>query len=321
MTNKQGKNNTAFSHKENSNKRSHSSYFPLLLSILAASLFSTLSVHIASANFFDTFPKALSYAIHACAAISLVIAIRKIIQFLKQHSIKRFILHITRKNLLLSRVVDDFPYRTVLLASFSLLFNLVWAIIKIVAGLYYASAWLIILAGYYVVLVISKFMMLLYTREKNTQNDAKIALLHEWRAYRLCGILLLLLAAFLQGMVILTAKNQNMQGSFYNENIILVIALYDFYCLGSSIIYMIAKRKDNSPIINSVKSISFASSLVSILSLQMSMFSVFGSQSDVTFEHTMNIMTGSIIWLIISVLGLMMIHRGNQKLRSMEEIQ
>lgn len=321
MTNKQGKNNTAFSHKENSNKRSHSSYFPLLLSILAASLFSTLSVHIISANFFDTLPKALSYAIHACATISLVIAIRKIIRFLKQHSIKQFILRIARKNLLLSRVIDDFSYRTMLLVSFSLLFNMVWAIIKIVAGLYYASAWLIMLAGYYVVLVISKFTMLLYARKKNTLYNKKESLLHEWRAYRLCGIMLLLLTVFLQGMVILTARNQNMQGSSYNENIILVIALYDFYCLGSSIIYMIAKRKDNSSIINSVRSISFASSLVSILSLQTAMFAAFGSQSDATFKHTMNIMTGSIICLIISVLGLMMIHRGNQKLRSMEEIQ
>lgn len=107
-------------------------------------------------------------------------------------------------------------------------------------------------------------------------------------------------------------------GFSYNEIIVIAIAAYDFCCLTSAILYMIRKKKSHYPIVNSLKSISFASSLVAMLSLQTAMFSSFGAGENSIFKTLMNILTGTAVCVILIVFGIMMIVKSNKKMKQIK---
>lgn len=286
-----------------------------ILSIFVAIIFSILSIVSISIHFFEAFPDVIHYAIYVCAVIFLTLATRAIIVILKHRSLKQLFMQTVEKSALSSRIVGDFSYRTMVITSCSLFFNIVMTAFKIVAGWYYTSIWLIVLSGYYIILIISKFIFIGYGRRKNKLTEKKEILINEWKAYQICGAMLLVLTVFLQVIVILIVRNG--QGFYYNEMIVIAMAAYDFYCLGNAIFYMIAKRKKHSPIINSIKSISLASSLVAILSLQTAMFSSFGEQSEILLSQIMNIATGTTVCIFLIVLGVTMLVKANKELKSL----
>lgn len=225
-------------------------------------------------------------------------------------------MELTGKNEFTARFTRDFTFRTMTISTVSLMFNTLLSASKMFAGWYYSSAWLIVLAGYYIILCVSKSLLLRYGRRQTLLTDKTEILIHEWKAYRLCGIMLLILTVFLQGVVIMIVRDGT--GFSYNEIVVIAIAAYDFYCLGSAIYYMLAKRKNHSPIVNSLKRISMAASLVSILSLQTAMFSSFGGTSDNLFKTLMNILTGTFVCAFLIVMGILSIVRANNELKQIE---
>jgi len=286
---------------------------PLMLSLLGAIIFSALSIVNVSTDFFEAFPAVLHYIVYICAAVFLALLAWSLIILLRQRSLKQLFFQTAEKNPLSAKLVSDFSYRTMMIASFSLFLNIVMTAFKMVTGWYYASVWLMALSGYYIILIISRFVFIGYGRRKRKLTDANKILIHEWKAYRVCGIMLLVLTVFLQGVVILIVRDG--QGFAYHEIVVIAIAAYDFYCLGNAIFYMIVKRKKHSPIVNSIKSISLASSLVAILSLQTAMFSSFGGESQILLRQIMNLATGTAVCLFLIILGIIMLVRANKELK------
>ena len=288
-------------------------YPPLVLSLLGAIIFSALSMVNLATDFFGAFPTVLQDIVYTCAAVFLVLFIWSLIILLRQRSLKQLFYQTAEKNPLSAKLVSDFSYRTMIIACFSLFLNIIMTAFKMMTGWYYASIWLMALSGYYMILIISKLVFIGYGRRKSKLTDANKILIHEWKAYRVCGILLLALTAFLQGVVILIVRDG--QGFAYHEIVVIAIAAYDFYCLGNSIFYMIVKRKKHSPIVNSMKSMSLASSLVAILSLQTAMFSSFGGESQILLRKIMNLATGTAVCLFLIILGITMLVRANKELK------
>lgn len=224
----------------------------------------------------------------------------------------RTLLKAAHQNTFAARLWDDYTYRTVSFTYLSIAVNLFFAISKAAAGWYFSSAWLVTLSVYYMILCILKFQIIQNHRRLQKEKNVQKCILSEWRIYRLCGILFVILTITLQGMVVLIVKDGNR--FTYHGMLIFVVAMYDFYCLTSSIVYMITTRKKHSPTVVAIKSISFATSLVSMLSLQTAMIASFGNSMEIGKQMTMNILTGSGVCILLSVLGIIMIVQANKRL-------
>lgn len=296
---------------------------PLILSVIGTLLFSGLSICMTTglwkAFFGSLFPEIyeiLSIIVYVCAAVFLTLGTWALVLFFKKSNPKQQFLDATGKNPFTARLTRDFKFRTMIITSGSLLFNVILSSSKMFAGWFYSSTWLMVLAGYYLILCLSRALLLSYGRRQTRLHDEHAVAIHEWKAYRLCGILLLFMTVFLQGVVIMIVRDGT--GFSYNEIVVITIAAYDFYCLGNALFYMFAKRKNHSPIVNSLKMISFAASMVAILSLQTAMFSSFGAENEGSFKMLMNIFTGTVVCVILIVLGIVAIVRANGELKKME---
>ena len=77
---------------------------------------------------------------------------------------------------------------------------------------------------------------------------------------------------------------------------------------------MVRTRKKHSPVVVAIKSVSFAASLVSMLSLQTAMFVSYGEKNGSAMQNMMNLITGSAVCLLLLALGLIMTARSGAKL-------
>ncbi len=119
--------------------------------------------------------------------------------------------------------------------------------------------------------------------------------------------------AYWQDIIILIVEQG--KAYIYQGYLIFAVALYDFYTLISSIVYMVKTRKKHTPVIVSVKTINFAASMVSMLTLQTAMFASFGGETGAEFQALMNILTGTAVCLILIIWGAMMVIRAQRELR------
>ena len=210
-------------------------------------------------------------------------------------------------------MLDDDTFRIISVGYGSLVFNSLLAVSKIVAGWWFSSEWLMVLAGYYLVLCVTKFLILRNSRADKEKSQGQSQIVKEWKAYRLCGCLLVVLSFALQGVAIMIVKEGN--GFCYHGYLIFVVALYDFYCLITPIVYLVKKRKVHSPVIMAIKYISLATSLVSMLSLQTAMFASFGQEMTLENQQLMNLLTGTAVCGTLVILGIAMVMMANKALK------
>ncbi|MDE5741669.1 MAG: hypothetical protein K2H90_04400, partial [Oscillospiraceae bacterium] len=174
-------------------------------------------------------------------------------------------------------------------------------------GIFLPSYWLITLAAYYILLCVIRIFLLRANGRIVSVKDEKQRLLREWKAYGICGRLFMVMTLILNGAIVLIVKDGH--GFRYNGFLIYAVALYDFYCLISSIVYITNRRKNHTPIIESIKTIKLSTSLVSMLSLQTAMFASFGG--DLDYQTKMNFIVGTAVCVLIFLLGLFMAVRAH----------
>lgn len=288
---------------------------PLILSSLGAALFCTGSLAAVSTHWGKMIPSPILYILYVLAAIFLFAACWALMVFVKSTSPVQTASRFAHRHILLSKLLDDGTFRIVSAGYSSLVFNILLAASKIVAGWWFSSQWLMVLAGYYLVLCVTKFLILRNTRGKTAPSPGQSQAIKEWKAYRLCGCLLVVLSFALQGVAIMIVKEGT--GFHYHGYLIFVVALYDFYCLISSILYLVKKRNAHSPAIMSMKYISLATSLVSMLSLQTAMFASFGQEMTLENQQLMNLLTGTAVCSILAVLGIAMVIVANKKTKAL----
>ena len=95
----------------------------------------------------------------------------------------------------------------------------------------------------------------------------------------------------------------------------IAMAAYTFTTFTMAIINMVKYRKYHSPILSAVEEISFASALVSMLSLETAMLAAFGDTTDSEFSRIMTASTGACVCSIILIMAICMIaqHKANKK--------
>lgn len=118
------------------------------------------------------------------------------------------------------------------------------------------------------------------------------------------GILLLLLTFILTGSICLSLKYDLPKR--YGTIIMITIATYTFIKVVMAIINFVKAKKQYTPLIITIRNISISDALVSLLSMQMSMYATFG-KGETDNNHTMHAITGAGVCLCIVWIGISMI--------------
>lgn len=213
------------------------------------------------------------------------------------------------KNPVGNRYINDVKFRTEVSVNASLLFNLFYIIINVVSFFLYHSMWFVVLAVYYFILVIMRFLLANYIRVKGIGNNRRGELMRA----RLCAYILLTVNIALSGAVLMILY-QN-KGFEYHGILIYAMATYTFTITIVAIVNLVRYRKYNSPVMTITKIITLSAALVSMLSLETAMFSQFGGDMSAEGQYLMIALTGAGVSITIISLSIYMITRTNREIK------
>jgi len=187
--------------------------------------------------------------------------------------------------------------------------NFAYGIFKIASGVILGSAWIGCDGIYNMAQALIQLFQILRRKYAKT-------LVQQWKSYRFCGALILLMHLTLIGLVF-QMVNWN-RAEEHGEIMIITTALFAFYKVISSFISIAKDRKHVRPVDSSIRMLNLAQAFFAIFSLQASMFHTFGTGAD--WEHLMNILTGCGVCLLIISIGIYMIRRGSREIKKLQEI-
>ncbi len=250
----------------------------------------------------------ISYLFSAYALVVTITGFPHIISLAKR--IKNYIsehpLMIKFKNTKLgAKYLNDLNFRTEISLYLGLFINLLYIGMNIFSGIRYRAVWFISLAFYYILLAVMRYMLL---RKGKSEHN----LCNEWKRYRMCGIILLIMNQALAAIVIIIVK-QN-KGFNYSGLLIYAMAMYSFYSVITAIADIVKFRKHGSPVISAAKAIKFVAALVSMLSLTTAMITQFGN-NDENFRKLMTGTVGGGVCTIVIIMAIFMIIRSNRNLK------
>ena len=182
--------------------------------------------------------------------------------------------------------------------------NFAYGSYKIGAGIVYGSAWIGCDGIYNVVQALIQLFQILRRKQAGTPEQ-------QWKSYRFCGILILLMHLTLIGLVF-QMVNWN-RAVEQGEILVITTAFFAFYKIITSFIRIAKDRKHVRPVDSSIRMLNLAQAFFAIFSLQASMFHTFGTGEP--WEHGMNILTGCAVCLSVVSIGIYMIRRGNREIK------
>lgn len=191
-------------------------------------------------------------------------------------------------------------------------FNLAFGIFKLTVGILFHSVWFGAVGVYYMVLSLTRFLLVKKDRVLQAEQDEN-ELLH-WQSYRLCGGFLLMVNAAMSAIVFLCIR-QN-QSYVYPGFIIYASAAYTFYRLTMAIIQNIKLRSHSKPLFLAAKTMDLSAALMSIFALQTAMFSTFGSETEEAVRQLMNSLTGGTVCFIVVCMAVYMLVRAHKEIKA-----
>lgn len=223
----------------------------------------------------------------------------------------RFVRRLKRENRYVSRWLRDPRLRVNVTLILNVTWNGAYAALQLGLGIYHRSHWFCSLGGYYLCLAVMRGFLLRHTlRHLPGENMHK-----ELRHYRTCGLIFLLMNLTLSGMMLqMVRENPAMS---HHEIITIAMATYTFTTLTMAIVNVVRYRKYNSPAMSASKAISLAAALVSMLTLEGTMLSSFGSMPRETQILFLGLSGGGVSLFII-LTAIYMILQSNKKIRYME---
>lgn len=214
-----------------------------------------------------------------------------------------------KSNPVTDRMISDIRYRSTIFALVSLSINIAFAAYNCFLGITTASAWFVTMCFYYLLLGFMRFYAILFSKKykdlQETEQKKKECLL-----MKRIGITLLFLPIALSGTVILTIKQHHVKS--YDTIVMLTIVTYTFYKITVAVIGLIKVRKQQSPLLLSIRNISIADAAMSVLPIQSSMIASFDRNEGMNF-HLSTVLTGSGICLIFLWFGITMIINSRRK--------
>ena len=183
--------------------------------------------------------------------------------------------------------------------------NFAYGIFKIVSGVIVGSAWIGADGIYNLAQALIQLFQIL--RRKNAGTIVK-----QWKSYRFCGVLILLMHLTLTGIVFQMVNWNRVEES--GEIMIIATAAFVFYKFISRFIDLAKDRKHKQPIDSSVRMLELSQAIFAMFSLQAGLLHTFGTGE--SWEHWMNLAVGCVVCLLTAAMGIYMIRRANRELRT-----
>ncbi len=208
-----------------------------------------------------------------------------------------------------NRYMTDSVFRTNISLSVAFLISMLYVGINLWSWYLLKSYWFMVLAVYYVIMAVMRFLLVRYIRSQRVGTN----LPGEWRRARSCACILLLINLSLSGAVLMILYQH--RGYDYPGIMIYIMALYTFYALTMSIVEIVKYRKMGSPIMSTAKIVSLSGALVSMLNLETAMFAQFGRDMPPEHQRIFIILTGAGISITVVTCSVILIVNANKEIR------
>lgn len=196
-------------------------------------------------------------------------------------------------------------------------FNLFMSVIKMIFGVIYASAWLITIGVYYLLLSAIRFMLLFREWRSMNKEDEFEHRIYDIKSYRFCGMLMFVLNWMLLGMGIpMIYQNPNRE---YSNFLMIILVIYACYNLFVALVNFVRFFRMHNPILTAAKRVSLVTALVSGFSLESAWVAKYGVPKDFLLSRLVNSITGSVVGFLIFVIACSMIAQANHELRKMRK--
>lgn len=247
----------------------------------------------------------VSYAVSAYTLTVVCFGIPNIIKTFKR---------IKKENKYVVRLSEDVRLRTNMMLVGSFVWDAIYAVFQLWLGFYHQSTWYFSLAVYYLLLAMMRSLLFMHLRKK-THGEELIA---EYKRYRFCGLMLVLMNLAL--MIIVIYIIWQIRIFEHHEITTIAMAAYTFTTLTMAIVNTVRYRKYNSPAFSASKVISLAAALVSMLTLENAMLTVFDTgETGEHFHRLMTGLTGGAVILTILAMGVYMILKANKNIEDLKK--
>lgn len=251
----------------------------------------------------------LAYFLSAYAVIITITGMSGVIKAIQGGIEEIFLVKKIRSTPLGNRLLGDAVFRSEITLHGGLFVNLLYVALNLFSGIRYRSTWFVALALYYALLSAMRAVLVRYVHRCSVGQD----ILAEFRRYRACGIILLLMNQALVGIIVYMVT-QN-RGFSYPGLMIYAMALYTFYITISAIINVIKYRNHSSPVMSAAKAINLTAALVSMLSLETAMLAQFGGDER-EFRRIMLAASGGVVCAVVLTMAIYMIVHSTKQLKN-----
>ena len=208
-----------------------------------------------------------------------------------------------------NRYMTDKVFRTNISLSISFVISMLYVGINLWSWHMLGSYWFMVLAVYYVIMAVMRFLLVRYVRIQKIGTD----ILGEWKRSRTCAYILLLINLSLSSAVLMILYQH--KGYDYPGVMIYVMALYTFYSTIHAILDIVKYRKLGSPVMSTAKIVSLSAALVSMLNLETAMFAQFGADMPIENQRIFIILTGAGVSITVVTLSVILIVNANKEIR------
>lgn len=185
----------------------------------------------------------------------------------------------------------------------SLLWNVAYGILQLGLGFYHKSFWYYSMFAYYVMLAVMRFFLVNHTRNYKPSEEMS----KEIKKCHICGWILLVMNLALAVIIFfLVYLNKTF---IHHEITTITMATYTFTTFTVAIVNRVRYKKYNSPVFTSAKNITLICACVSMLMLENTMLTTFGTEETALFKQLLLSLTGVAVCTVISFVAIRMIKR------------
>lgn len=193
------------------------------------------------------------------------------------------------------RLQADRRFRIVTGAAATLTINLLYGAGHAILGILDGSLWLLVMAAYYILLGTMRFGAVLTEHKHGSERFV----------VRFCGGMLMALALVMAAATVISLLQE--RAVPHGIVIMLMITIYTFWKMTMAIVHAVQAHQSGTPLTRTIRNITLASALASLMTMQRSMLVSF--QGDVTAQGMMilNICTSAAVFLLVFLMGLNML--------------
>ena len=193
------------------------------------------------------------------------------------------------------RLQADRRFRIVSCAGCTLVVNLLYGVGHAVFGVLDASAWLLTMAAYHILLGVMRFGAVLTERRHGSERFVM----------RFCGGMLMALALVMGASTVLSIWQE--RAVPHGLIVMLTIAVYTFWKMTMAIVHTVQAHQSGTPLTRTIRSITLASALASLMTMQRSMLVSFEGEMSDGEAMLLNALTGGAVCILVFLMGLNML--------------